>query len=308
LAACEDLRTVPLSPSDLTLVCLQGLLVLVPARTRRLPSSRLLGISIPAAALVVGVGLAQAGGGASFLAALAAIATPVLAALAGFARGCPRPWLPALFVPPLYLLAWLAPDAIAGESAGVALIAAACLAVTALVAAVAPAGWLKAGLVLLVLLDVYLVWGDRQVGPAVTALDAAATPTVLGRHLPSLQQVQLGSTQLGWLDLAAPALLGIIVVPRVRAALATGLAAALWSLLLFATSPIPATPPVLAGLAAASRRFTEPRTRAGGRFRARSAGLAPRSGPGRWGRRRRRDPSPPRQPSGRSRWLGRSPG
>ena len=255
----------PLSPSDLTLVCLQGFLVLVPARPRRLASSRLVGIVIPAAALAVGVTLAQAGGGASFLAALAAIATPLLAALAGVARGWPRPWLPALFVPPLYLLAWLAPKAIAGEAAGVALIAAACLAVTAVVAAVAPAGWLKAGLVLLVLLDVVLVWGDRQVGPATTALDAAATPVLLGRHLPSLQQVQLGSTQLGWLDLAAPALLGIIVVPRARAALATGLAAALWSLLLFVTSPIPATPPVLAGLGAASRRLGGLGTRPAGR-------------------------------------------
>lgn len=297
----------PLSPSDLTLVCLQGFLVLVPARPRRLASSRLVGIAIPAAALAVGVTLAQAGGGASFLAALAAIATPLLAALAGVTRGWPRPWLPALFVPPLYLLAWLAPKAIAGEAAGVALIAAACLAVTAVVAAVAPAGWLKAGLVLLVLLDVVLVWGDRQVGPATTALSAAATPALLGRHLPSLQQVQLGSTELGWLDLAAPALLGLIVVDRARAALATGIAAAVWSLLLLVTSPIPATPPVLAGLGVASRRLREPRTRAAARSRSRSSGRAPRSAPGRWGRRRRPGRSRPRRPSGRARWPGRSP-
>jgi len=238
---------VPLSPSYLALACVQGCLVLVSARTRRLASSRLLGVAIPAVALGLGVGLALAPGGAVFLADLATVATPLLAALAGAARGWRRPWLPAVLVPPLYALAWLAPHRIAGQAAGVALIAGACLTVTALVAAVAPAGWLRIGLVLLVVLDVVLVWGDRQVEPATSALAAAATPF----HLPALQQVQLGSTQMGWLDLAAPALLGLVVARRGRAALATGIAAAVWSLLLLATSPIAATPPVLAGLAAA---------------------------------------------------------
>jgi hypothetical protein len=100
---------------------------------------------------------------------------------------------------------------------------------------------------LLVALDVILVWGDRQVEPTMNALQAASPPTI-GRPLPELQQVDFGSATMGWLDFAAPALLGLLVQRRPTAAVATGLAAGLWGLLLLATSPIAATPPVLVGL------------------------------------------------------------
>jgi hypothetical protein len=240
-------------PSYAVLVLVQAGLVLVPARPRRLGTSRLLGVAVPVAAIVLGVSLAQVSGGADFLTALAAFATPVLAAGAGWARGWRLPWLPALAVPPVYALAWLRPEALDGQAARTVLIAGACLAVTGLVAGLAPRSWLTAGLVALVVVDVVLVWGDRQVEPAMNALQAAVPPTV-GRPLPSLQQVELGSATMGWLDLAAPALLGLLVARRVRAAAATGLAAGAWGLLLLATSPIAATPPVLAGLAAGSGR------------------------------------------------------
>jgi hypothetical protein len=150
-------------------------------------------------------------------------------------------------VPPLYAVAWLRPDAWASDVAGAALIAAACLAITGLVAGVAPRSWLTGGLVLLVVLDVILVWGDRQVEPTMNALQSAAPPTI-GRPLPELQQVDFGSATMGWLDFAAPALLGLLVQWRAAAGVATGLAAGLWGLLLLATSPIAATPPVLVGL------------------------------------------------------------
>jgi hypothetical protein len=81
------------------------------------------------------------------------------------------------------------------------------------------------------------------------ALLSAAPPTI-GRPLPELQQVDFGSATMGWLDFAAPALLGLLVQRRVVAGVATGLAAGLWALLLLATSPIAATPPVLVGLIA----------------------------------------------------------
>jgi hypothetical protein len=236
------------------LVVVQAALVLAPGRPRRLWSSRVLGLAIPAAALVVGVALAQVGGGADFLAALAAFATPVLAAAAGWARGWPLPWLTVLAVPPLYALAWLRPDSLDGDAARVALIGGACLAVTGVVGALAPRPWLVTGLALLVVLDSVLVWGDRQVEPAMNALQAAAPPTI-GRRLPELQQIELGSASMGWLDFAAPALVGLLVARRLVAAVATGVAAGAWGLLLFVTSPIAATPPVLAGLVAGSRRW-----------------------------------------------------
>jgi hypothetical protein len=150
-------------------------------------------------------------------------------------------------VPPLYAVAWLRPETWSSDLAGVVLIAGACLAITGLVAGVAPQSWLTAGLVLLVVLDVILVWGDRQVEPTMNALQAAAPPTI-GRPLPELQQVDFGSATMGWLDFAPPALLGLLVQRRFAAGVATGLAAGLWGLLLFATSPIAATPPVLVGL------------------------------------------------------------
>lgn len=228
--------------------------MLVPGRERRLASSRLLGLGIPAAALVLGVALARVSGGAGFLAAVASVATPVLAAGAGWTRGSPAPWLVPPLVGGLYVLAWLEPHALAGEAAGVLLIAGACLTATGVVAALAPRAWLVAGLVVLVTLDCVLVWGDRQVGPTMTALEAAVPPAAGGRPLPSLQQATFGDATMGWLDLAAPALLALLVRRRAAAALATGLTAGAWGLLLAVTSPIAATPPVLAGLAASGRR------------------------------------------------------
>jgi hypothetical protein len=214
----------------------------------------LVGLAVPVAALVAGVAIARASDGATFLGDLAAIATPVLAAFAGVARRRRRAWVPALLVPPLYVVAWLLPGRLVGQAAGVVLIAGACLAVTAVVADLAPARWLAVGLVLLVALDTFLVWGNRQVGPAAEALQSVTPFALLGHPLPSLQQVQFGSAQMGWLDLAAPALLGLIVERRVAAFVATGVAAGLWDLLFFVTAIVAATPPVLAGLVAGRLR------------------------------------------------------
>ena len=52
------------------------------------------------------------------------------------------------------------------------------------------------------------------------ALQTAAPPTI-GRQLPSLQQIDFRDATMGWLDFAAPALLGLPVVNRLRAAVAT---------------------------------------------------------------------------------------
>ena len=257
------------------LVLVQAGLVATPGRPRRLRSSRVLGLVVPASAMVVGVALARAHGGGHFLATLAAVATPLLAAGSGWARGWRLPLVPALAVPPLYAVAWLAEGTPAGAVAGVVLIAGACLAVTGLVAAFAPPRWLAVGLIVLVAVDVLLVWGTRQVAPTMNALAAAQPPSLThgGNPLPSLQQIDLGSATMGWLDFAAPALLGLIVASRARAAVATGVAAAGWGLLLFVTSPIAATPPILAGLLTGLRRGVD-RPRACRRASASAASLA----------------------------------
>jgi hypothetical protein len=249
-----------------TLVVVQAALVAAPARPWRIASSRLLGLVIPAAALVLGVAIARASGGADFLTALATVATPLLAAGAGWARGWRVPWLAAPAAAVLYLIAWQEAGTV-GDAAGVLLIAGACLTATTVVAALAPESWLTAGLVGLVILDCVFVWGDRQVEPAMQALQGATPPSVgTGTPLPALQQADFGTATMGWLDFAAPALLAILVRHRARAAVATGVVAGLWGLLLLVTSPIAATPPVLAGLAAdrvRSARWTGSRSREG---------------------------------------------
>ena len=109
------------APSDVALDCLQGVLVLAPTNRASRASSRLLGVAIPGLALVGGVFVASAAGGASFLTWLAAIATPLLAAAAGWARSWPAPWLPALAVPVLYVIDWVEPHAI-GDPADLAIL------------------------------------------------------------------------------------------------------------------------------------------------------------------------------------------
>jgi hypothetical protein len=126
----------------------------------------------------------------------------------------------------------------------VALIALAAITVARLVARVAPDWSIAAGLVLIAVVDVVLVWGTRQVQPATNALHDASLPSI-----PRLQDATFGSAMMGWLDLLAPALLGVVARARVRAAVATGLAAGAWGLLLAVTSTVPATVPVVAGLA-----------------------------------------------------------
>jgi hypothetical protein len=132
----------------------------------------------------------------------------------------------------------------------VALVAGACLAAAAAVALVAPARSIELGLVALALVDVVLVWGTRHVETATNALHAVTLPEAAGTPLPSLQDATFGSALMGWLDLLAPALLGVVVArrPKLAAAAATGLAAGLWGLLLLVTSQVAATVPVLVGL------------------------------------------------------------
>src|SRR5207253_10080682 len=126
------------------------------------------------------------------------------------------------------------------------LIGLAAITVARLVARVAPAWSIAAGLVLVAVVDVVLVWGTRQVEPATTALHAAELPAI-----PRLQDATFGSATMGWLDLLAPALLGGVARAKLRAAVVTGLAAGAWGLLLLVTPTVPATVPTLAGLLAA---------------------------------------------------------
>jgi len=198
-----------------------------------------LGFGLPAAALGVGILVLRAvSGGPHALALVAAIATPVLAAA--------RPRRAPLAVV-LWVVAWLTHGLVA-QGAEVALVALAAVTVAEVAGALAPPRSLAAGLVALAVVDVVLVWGTRQVGPATTALHHAAVPVAAGHPIPRLQDATFGSATMGWLDFAAAALLGVVVRARLRAAVVTGVAAGAWGLLLLVTSTVPATVPTLAGL------------------------------------------------------------
>jgi hypothetical protein len=211
-------------------------------------------LAVPAALLGAGVLIINAvPQGPHWLARLATFGTPALAATYGFFRGSPRWWVWPPVAAGLWFAAWLA-SGLVQDAAGTALIALACLAAASAIATAAPAWSIRVGLVALAALDVVLVWGTPSVEKATQTLEGIASPVAAGTPLPSLQQATFGSALMGWLDLLAPALLGVVVAGRRKlvAAAITGVAAGLWGLLLFVTSEVAATVPVLAGLAYAA--------------------------------------------------------
>jgi hypothetical protein len=213
--------------------------VLLPRTRARAAGRGLAWTLVPAGALGAGVGILRlVTGGPHALALLGAVTTPALAA-AGVVR------LPLAVA--LWLVAWLA-HGLAAQAAGVALVALAATTVVELAARLAPARALAVGLVLLTILDVVLVWGTPQVEPASHALHAAPLP----HGIPRLQDATFGAATMGWLDFVAPALVGVVVRHRVRAAAVTWVAASAFGLLLLLTSTLPATVPTLAGLVCGS--------------------------------------------------------
>ncbi|HZT93103.1 MAG TPA: hypothetical protein VE985_01330 [Gaiellaceae bacterium] len=218
---------------------------------------------MPAALLAAGVAIVNfVPQGPHALALLATFGTPLLAATGGLFRGSARWWLWPPAAAGLWLVAWLS-SGLVRDAAGLALIALACLAAASAVAAVAPAWSIRAGLVGLAALDVVLVWGTTGVRQATNTLENVPLPHAAGMSLPSLQQATFGSALMGWLDLLAPALLGVVVAGRRKlgAAAVTGLAAGAWGLLLLVTSEVAATVPVLAGLAFAAAHARRGRLR-----------------------------------------------
>ena len=232
----------------------QAATVAAPARQAQGRGRGWVWVAVPALLLGAGVAIINlVPRGPHALTLLATFGTPVLAATGGLFRGSTRWWLWPPVAVGLWLVAWLA-NGLVQDTAGLALIAGACLAAASAAALVAPAWSIRAGLVGLAALDVILVWGTPSVEKATNTLENVPLPHAAGMPLPSLQQATFGSALMGWLDLLAPALLGVVVAGRRKlgAAAVTGVAAGLWGLLLLVTSEVAATVPVLAGLAFAA--------------------------------------------------------
>jgi hypothetical protein len=232
----------------------QAATVAAPSRQARPVGRSWVWLAVPAVLLGAGVLIINTvPQGPHWLARLATFGTPLLAATYGFFRGSRIWWLWPPVAVGLWLAAWLA-SGLVQNAAGLALIALACLAAASAIAMVAPAWSIRVGLVVLAALDIVLVWATPSVTNAQNTLEGVQSPIAAGTPLPSLQQATFGGALMGWLDLLAPALLGVVVAGRTKlgAAVVTGLAAGLWGLLFYVTSEVAATVPVLAGLAYAA--------------------------------------------------------
>jgi hypothetical protein len=137
------------------------------------------------------------------------------------------------------------------QGAAALLSALSCVTLGVLLAAVAPLRWLKLGIVAMAAADVWLVASVILQHP--NSLLVQAHPGVfLGAHLPRLQTEIFGGVSMGYGDLFIAALLGAVLAARGRpqwpAAVLTLAFAALFDLLFFVVSELPATVPVAATL------------------------------------------------------------
>jgi hypothetical protein len=242
----------PFIPSDAGLLALQAAVVAAPRPVERLSwLNRFHGRGwalVPIGSIVIVVfAIRYVSDTATGLTWLALIAVPILAAAAlGWTMRGARPPL-ALLAIPLFLLAWFDKHSLAGEGAGALLSALSCVTLGVLLAAVTPKAWLKAGIVLMAAADVWLVVTDLLQSP--NAVLVAAHPP---GGLPQLQAEIFGTVSMGYGDLFVAGLLGAVLASQWRrqwqAALLTLVIAALFDLLFFFISELPATVPVALAL------------------------------------------------------------
>jgi hypothetical protein len=255
--------TLPFAASYAVLCVAQGATVAAPAADRFPVLARLRSpwwATIPLAAIVATVAaISPASGTADFLTYLALVTTPPLAAVAfGYAARGARPPL-AFAVVPLFALTWVWRETLVGEAASLVLTAAACVTLAMLLAAVAPAAWLKLGLLAMSAADTVLVVNDLLQAPN-DVLNAAAPAA----GLPQFQRVLFGSAVMGYGDLFVAALLGALLAAdrsrQLRASALTAVIALAFGTLFFAVDTLPATVPVAVTLLVFWRSAGRPRS------------------------------------------------
>lgn len=210
---------------------------------------------VPLASIVVVVfAIRQDANAAAMLTYLSLAAVPPLAAfaLAGGVRWGRRGL--AVLVLPLFAVAWIERNNLAGQSAAVVLSILACVTLAVVLTQLAPLRWLKIGILLTAVADVAMI-GAHYLQPAQDLLNFA-TP---GFDLPAFQRVLLSGVVMGFGDFFVAALLGAVLAAegcryQDRAAFITfGLAVA-FDLLFIAIPVLPATVPVAIALLLVERR------------------------------------------------------
>jgi hypothetical protein len=151
------------------------------------------------------------------------------------------------FAAVLFVLAWIFEGRLGGDAAALALTALSCVTLGRLVAGLAPAILIKAGLIVTAIVDTTLIVTEKLQGP--NDVLSAAAPAA---HLPKLQLVTLGPAQMGYGDVFVAGLLGAVLAAERRfqlpAALLTFVIAGLMDLLFLVTDTLPATVPVALAL------------------------------------------------------------
>lgn len=214
---------------------------------------------LPLSIVVVVSAIALDSAAADFLTYLALVAVPPLAALAlaSIVRGGQPPL--ALLTVPLFAIAWASGEALAGETAALALSALACVSLGWLLVCVVPPRWVKLGIYAMAAIDAWLVGTELLQGP--NAVLNAAAPG----DLPQLQLASFGSAVMGFGDVFIAAVLGALLAADRRLQLTgAAIAAAVglcFDFLFFALDSLPATVPIALTLAIlevtgqSSRRF-----------------------------------------------------
>ncbi len=245
-------------PSDAGLLLLQAGVVAAPRPAAQVPwLERLRGpawAAVPIASIVLVVfAIRFVSDTATGLTYLALVAVPPLAAaaLAWAARGPERGALRTSWgigiTAALFAIAWGFHRSLVGGAAAALLSGLSCVTLGVLLAAVAPAGWLKLGIVAMAVADTWLVVSDLLQAPNATLI--AAHPA---GGLPQLQSEIFGTVTMGYGDLFVAALLGAVMAGDVRrqrgAALLTLVLAAVFDLLFLVVAELPATVPVAVAL------------------------------------------------------------
>jgi hypothetical protein len=217
---------------------------------------------LPGALIIGTFGVLAVPRSATWLALLAALATPVLVALAvvGVVRGPRRLWLAAL---PAVGVAAVSLDSWPGQLAASVLTALGCLTVAATLVRLTPLPWLAAGIAAMCILDVVFL-ADGVGEPAAALLGTALSHSAL----PEFHHAQLGGVTKDYPDLVLTAVLGVTLAGHARQLTAAVLVAAFVcanSVFFLVLAIVPGTVPLaIAGAAVAvldRRAATTRRTR-----------------------------------------------
>ncbi|MGN6169911.1 MAG: hypothetical protein ACTHQQ_17340 [Solirubrobacteraceae bacterium] len=249
----------PFLPSDAAMLGLQAGVVAAPRPvTRPRMLDRFTGrwwALVPVGSIVAVIfAIRYASGTATGLTYLALVAVPPLAALAlAWAARGPRRWplgrvlFGIVVTGVLFALAWADGNSLVGQGAAALLSALSCVTLGVLLAAVAPSGWLKLGIIAMAAADTWLVISDLLQAP--NAALVAAAPAA---GLPRLQSETFGSISMGYGDMFVAGLLGAVLASnratQRAAALLTLLLASAMDVLFLVLNELPATVPVAVAL------------------------------------------------------------